>query len=88
MEGEFIKSRMVSLETPSDFTKVKWTKEDYNKEPVYYCKKCLSLGIISYNESGISEYCKDCGSTAIATTTIEEWQALVRANTNLNLKLK
>lgn len=38
MEGEFIKSRMVSLETPSDFTKVKWTKEDYNKEPVYYCK--------------------------------------------------
>jgi hypothetical protein len=79
MEGELIKPKCPPLESPSDFEKVRWSKEDYNREPVYYCKKCLSLVIMAYNESGISEYCNDCGSTDIATTSINEWQALYRA---------
>ena len=51
-------------------------KEEYNKEPVYYCKKCLSLkiGYVAVLEG--SEYCEDCNSTDIGTTTIEEWDKM------------
>lgn len=79
MEGELIKPKCPPLQSPSDFEKVKWNKEDYNREPVYFCRKCLSLLVMAYNESGISEYCNSCGSTDIATTSIEELQALYRA---------
>lgn len=82
MEGELIKPKCPPLQSPSDFEKVKWSKEDYNKEPVYYCKKCLSLHIIAYNEAGISEYCNKCGSTDIDTTSIENWIALQEAKNN------
>ena len=76
MEGDLIKVKCPPLQSPSDFQKVKWSKEDYNKEPVFYCKKCLSLAIIAYNEAGISEYCNNCGSTTIGITQIENWQKL------------
>ena len=76
MEGILETSKYPSLQTPQDFKKVKWTREDYNKEPVYYCKKCLSLAIIAYNEAGIPEYCNSCGSIDIDTTSIEHWQEL------------
>ena len=48
-------------------------KEEYNKEPVYYCKKCLSLkiGYVAVLEG--SEYCEDCNSTNIGKAPIEEW---------------
>ena len=47
-------------------------KEEYNKEPVYYCKKCLSLkiGYVAVLEG--SEYCEDCNSTNIGKAPIEE----------------
>lgn len=76
MEGVLVKPKCPPLQTPTDFEKVRWTKEDYNREPVFYCKKCLSLAIIAYNEAGIHEYCNSCGSIDIATTTIEEWQQM------------
>lgn len=52
------------------------TIEDYNSEPVYYCKNCLSLKIMVLGE--YSEYCDDCGNTDIATTDIETWREMYK----------
>lgn len=52
------------------------TKEDYNMEPVFYCKNCLSLRIRDVEHIDNSEYCDECGSTDIQQTSIEEWEAL------------
>lgn len=49
---------------------------NYNDEPVFYCKECLSLKIQSLNLYGDIDYCCDCGSTDIATAHIEEWEKL------------
>lgn len=82
MEGVILKNTLPPLLTPEEFKKVKWTKEDYNKEPVFYCKKCLSLAIIAYNEAGIEQYCNSCGSIDIATTSIEDWQTKYKERYN------
>ena len=49
---------------------------EYNKEPVFYCKDCLSLKIRDVEHIENSEYCDDCGSTNIGTASIEEWDAM------------
>ena len=50
-------------------------KIDYEEEPIWYCRSCLSMNIL--NSSGTDEdfledptpcYCDDCGSTDIAVT--------------------
>lgn len=46
---------------------------DYNKEPVFYCDKCLSLKIRGIEDCN---YCDDCGSTEVKQTSIEEWENL------------
>lgn len=46
---------------------------EYNKEPVFYCKHCLSLNIRSI--SGM-DYCDKCSSTDIEQCNIEEWENL------------
>jgi Fe2+ or Zn2+ uptake regulation protein len=48
-------------------------EEDYNKEPIFYCKKCLSLAI-----RGVDEmlYCDTCGNTEIASTDVETWNKM------------
>ena len=46
----------------------------YNKEPVYYCKSCLSLKIRNIVSMEDSDYCDECGSTNIETCSIEEWE--------------
>lgn len=52
-------------------------KNDYNSEPVYYCKRCLSLKIKDIGSED-TEYCEDCGSTNIETDNIENWQELYK----------
>lgn len=52
-------------------------KEDYNAEPVYYCKTCRSLAVMIYSEN--TNYCNECGSTKITTTSIENWKVLYEA---------
>ena len=51
------------------------SKIDYEEEPIWYCKSCLSMRIL--NSSGTDEdidgdptpcYCDDCGCTDIAVT--------------------
>ena len=47
---------------------------DYNSEPVYYCKHCLSLRVRNVPGMSDSDYCDDCCSTDIAQCNIEEWE--------------
>lgn len=47
------------------------SQEEYNKEPVYYCSHCLSLKIRDVN--GV-EFCDDCNSTDIETSSISDWE--------------
>lgn len=51
-------------------------KIDYNEEPVYYCKHCLSLKIMRMAGDDNLCYCDDCGSTDIETANIAVWQML------------
>lgn len=50
--------------------------EDYNNEPVYYCKNCLSLRIMDLNDK--ISFCDRCGSTEIGTCHIDEWKKLYK----------
>lgn len=63
----------IILQSPDILIKSRWTKEEYNNEPVYVCKRCHSLAIMTYNQSNITEYCRDCGSTDIEIMSIEDW---------------
>lgn len=51
-------------------------QSEYNKEPIYYCKNCLSLRIRNIPLIDQSDYCDECGSTNIEQCTIEEWEEL------------
>lgn len=52
---------------------------DYNKEPVYYCTKCLSLRIRDVEGMDDATYCDKCCATDVAQCTIEEWDSLYKA---------
>lgn len=53
-------------------------KEEYNAEPVFYCKHCLNLKIRGIPFMEDSEYCDECGSTDIVQCDIHEWQELYK----------
>lgn len=53
-------------------------QEQYNEEPVFYCKNCLSLRIKTVQVGSNLEYCDECGSTDIEQTNIEEWRAIYK----------
>lgn len=55
---------------------------DYNDEPVYYCKRCLSLKIMRMKGFDDICYCDKCGSTDIESAQIEEWQAMYNERYN------
>lgn len=48
---------------------------DYDEEPVYYCKRCLSLAIKSV---GKFDYCDKCGGTDVDVTDIHTWQEMYK----------
>lgn len=54
------------------------TLNDYNAEPVLYCKHCLSLKVRNIPDSEDSDYCDECGSTNIENCSIEEWEVLYK----------
>lgn len=58
-----------------DNTKKNLSKEDYNSEPVLYCKNCLSLKILAFDDN---DYCDQCGSTEIESTDIKTWEELYK----------
>lgn len=47
---------------------------EYDKEPVAYCRDCLSLAIRVTSFHDLS-YCDECGSTDIGFCRIDEWAA-------------
>lgn len=52
--------------------------EEIERDPVYYCKSCLSLKIINNTEVSVegdedASHCGDCGGAAIGKTTIAFW---------------
>ena len=51
-------------------------KESYDDEPVYYCKRCLSLKICQIPMMKDKSYCEDCGTVDIACSSFEEWDEL------------
>lgn len=53
-------------------------KEQYNNEPVHYCKSCLSLKVKTVMVDLDLDYCDECGSTDIGTAHIEEWKKLYK----------
>lgn len=56
-------------------------REEYNKEPVYWCALCGSLAIVNIDTTLNSEltcYCAECGCTNIVEGTIEEWEKLYK----------
>lgn len=50
---------------------------EYNEEPVFYCKHCLSLKI---RDAGLPDllFCDDCSSADILSTSIEKWENLYK----------
>ena len=62
---------------------------EYNKEPVYYCKRCMSLNIQTIGEnSKVSgfDFCTNCGGTEIETTDIFTWRNLYKKRFNKNFE--
>lgn len=55
---------------------IKQNDTNYNDDPVFYCKNCLSLKIRNVEHLENSEYCDDCGSTDIGKAHINEWDAM------------
>lgn len=53
-------------------------KIDYDDEPVYYCKRCLSLNIREIPMMENQFCCGDCGTVDMGTASIEEWKTLYK----------
>lgn len=54
------------------------SKEEYNNEPVFYCKSCLSLRVKQVMAGLDLDYCDECGSTDIEEIDIESWRSMYR----------
>lgn len=52
--------------------------EEYNNEPVFYCKSCLSLKVKTVAMDSDLDFCDECGSTDIGQIHIEEWRKLYK----------
>ena len=48
---------------------------NYDSEPVEYCSRCYSLKI-KHEEAIDADYCTECGSTEVSTTSIENWEQM------------
>lgn len=52
-----------------------YSRDDYENEPVHYCKNCLSLNIKELPEVNL-DICGECGNTDIETTDMDTWTGL------------
>lgn len=57
---------------------------NYNDEPVFYCKTCLSLRVKTVDIDSNLDYCDKCGSTDIGQAHIEEWKKLYKEKYGTN----
>ena len=49
-------------------------KQEYDNEPVWFCRDCLSLKIIKIDDKQC--FCDICGNMNISETDIKTWQKL------------
>lgn len=57
------------------------SRSEYDDQPIYYCRRCLSLDIKQIGEGegeGGIDYCDDCGCTDIGEMNIYEWEEVYR----------
>ena len=54
------------------------SKKEYEEEPVYYCKRCLSLNIKEMPFMGNRDYCESCGAVEVGMASFEEWEKMYR----------
>ena len=54
------------------------SKGTYDDDPVYYCKRCLSLSIKDVPFVKDKCYCTECTNADIGVTSIEEWKEMYR----------
>lgn len=52
------------------------SKKEYDDDPVYYCKRCLSLAIKQMPFMENKDYCESCGAVDIGETSFEEWEVM------------
>jgi len=53
--------------------------ESYDDDPVYYCKRCLSLNIRDIPLVEDQMYCGECGTVDVGVApTIHEWKKLYK----------
>lgn len=60
-------------------TQLKQTQmeNDYNSDPVYYCKSCLSLAIQTIGEPEYGDsVCLNCNRTDVGQTDIFTWREI------------
>lgn len=47
----------------------------YDDEPVYYCRRCLSLNI--QTRPGLGDYCAKCGGASVGVTDIASHEKMM-----------
>ena len=47
----------------------------YDDEPVYYCRRCLSLNI--QTRPGLGDYCARCGGASVGVTDIASHEKMM-----------
>lgn len=54
-------------------------ENEYEDDSVYYCKRCLSLGIVEMPFMKSQSYCKHCGAVDVGVAaTFEEWETMYK----------
>jgi hypothetical protein len=56
----------------------KTNSNEFNEEPVFYCKSCLSLKVKTVLVDSGLDYCDDCGSTDVGQANIRDWENLYK----------
>lgn len=50
-------------------------KEEYNREPVFFCSNCLSLNTKELDNVDLV-VCQECGNTDIQEDSLDNWNKL------------
>lgn len=53
-------------------------RNSYDEDPVFYCKRCLSLNIRQMPFMKDQDYCGECGAVEVGEADIEEWKRMYK----------
>ena len=66
-------------------TKIEQSNQDFNSEPVVYCSHCLSLAVLTVNDT---DFCDKCGCTEMASADIADWEELYKQKYGENFLIR